>query len=197
MKIGRRYIAPIFIFLFFGMLGFVLEYVTEYLVPMCYDVLVHLFPDVFKDVSPLTQPMEYEELTKRFTVISVFLIFLVIHYVALRCDNKRFEYIINKTDGQYSMLEGLGLYLENFLVSDLICAVIVPPVLIIPAYFIPVEIMSYGLDMPLWCGVSMMEHIDIVIATVLVIILSVVARFIVIFPTVKVWRAMWLTASVE
>lgn len=197
MKIGRRYIAPIFIFLFFGMLGFVLEYVTEYLVPMCYDVLVHLFPDVFKDISPLTQPMEYEELTKRFTVISIFLIFLVIHYVALRCDNKRFEYIIDVTDGQYSMLEGLGIYLENFLVSDLICAVIVPPVLIIPAYFIPEKIMSYGLNMPLWCGVSMMEHIDIVMATVLVIILSVVARFIVIFPTVKVWRAMWLTASVE
>ena len=43
----------------------------------------------------------------------------------------------------------------------------------------------------------MMEHIDIVMATVLVIILSVIARFIVIFPTVKVWRAMWLTASVE
>lgn len=197
MTFGKRYIAPIFLYLIVILLGFVLMFVPSYLLPLLYDTLSRMAPDTFPDISPISQPDEYKVFSMWIMLISVFIVLLVLNYVALRLDNKRFEYVISLTDGLYTMPEGLLLYVKNFLISDVIAALIVPPIIIIPAYFIPMELLDKGLSIPFWLGCETMPYFDFITATLIAVVISIISRICIIYPTVKVWRAMWLTASVE
>ena len=162
-----------------------------------YEVLAYVMPDVFKMYSQIKEPELYRELAKCLTLTALGISIVVVNYVALRVDNKRFERMVTLTDGQYTMAEGLLLYVKEFLLSDIIVTLIIPPLVMIPFEFVPADFFGRWLSMPFWCYDYLTGYFNIVEATVLLAVISLVSRLLIIYPTVKVWRAMWLTASVE
>lgn len=197
MKFSHKYILPIFHYLVFILLGFTVMTVAEYLVPALYELLAYLFPGVFKVYSKIREPELYREMAKCLTVVAVSVTLLVVNYIALRVDNKRFEHMITLTDGLYTMSEGLQFYAKKFLVLDIIVALLIPPIVMIPFEFVPASFFARWLSLPFWCYDCLSGYFDIAEATVLLSVISLISRIVVIYPTVKVWRAMWITASVE
>ena len=197
MKFSQKYILPIFHYLLFILVGFAAMTVVEYLVVEIYDFLAYILPDIFKTYSQIKEPELYRELMKWLTVISVGISLLLVNYIAMRQDNKRFEYVITLTDGLYTMREGLLLYIKNFLLSDIVVALVIPSIVMIPFYFVPEPFFERWLSLPFWCYDKLTEYMGIIPAVLTLTVLSLISRLAVIYPTVKVWRAMWLTSSVE
>ena len=197
MKFHQKYILPIFHLLIFLLLGFLLFDAAYYVLGAIHGYLASVFPDIFRVYSQISEAEEYEEQRKRMTVLIIGVILILVHYLALRVDNKRFEYVIDLTDGLYTMPEGLSLYLKRFTISDVIASALDPLLVTVPIYFIPEDFFERWLRLPFWCYDNLIGYFDIVEVSVYLVLLSLIARALVIYPTVKVWRAMWLTASVE
>lgn len=194
MKIRHRYLNPIILFLIVYLFGLLIFGLCTEAVEWIYNYLNHLAPSTFPLYNPIEDPEAYEKLYKNITVIGMFLALFAINLISLRLDNKKYERIISLTEGQYLIKDGTRLYLEEFLTSDIISAVLLPVLIATGTYFIPDKALRYfGLIIPSWLGYNMRLLYGLIPSIFLVALFSFVGRMIAVPLTVKSWRAAWLS----
>ena len=141
-------------------------------------------------------PDEYKLYLKASATVAALIGLGLINYVSLRLDNKKFEHIITKTDGQYRMTEGIALYCKEFLISDVVASTLPIAAFIIPAAFIPEKLMDRGLVYIFKLGELLIEYYGIVGAVAVAIAFSLITRLLSAPLCLKTWRALWLSGSV-
>ena len=196
MNIKHKYVEPVLIFLTVYIFNVVLFKCGELLFIYAYNYLTETLPHLVKTVSPIHSPDEYELYLKASVSVAAFIGLWLINYVSLRLDNKKFEYVITKTDGQYRMTEGLSLYFREFLASDAIASTLMISAFVIPAAFIPEKLMDRGLVYIFKLGEMLIGYYGIVGAVIIAVIFSLATRLISVPLCLRTWRALWLSGSV-
>ena len=196
MKIFSKYVFPPFITLFFFLLGGAFILVLDIAVPILYDYLAMKFPGVLDKPNALGDPEAYKAFNAALTSVGIIINVFIATNLSMRCDNKRFEYIIVKTEGLYKIPEMTKEYVETFWLADIINASVVPMLLTIPPYFIPEEYLGL-FSFPLWCGARLVPYMSLLDALVMIISASIVLRFIQIPGILRSWRARWLTGDID
>ena len=194
MKFKHKYLEPVMLYLVVYIFGLWLFGFGLGAVRAVYEYLNHLLPNIFPLYNPIYEPEKHLELQNSYTVAAIFIALLLINFIALKFDNKKYEKIISQTDGQYLILDGIKLYFKEFLLSDVFCSLVLPMLLVIPPYFIPEDILGkYGLILITWLGYHMSTVHGLVPAIFTVALFSFAARLISIPECVKSWRAAWLS----
>ena len=196
MSIKHKYVEPVLIFLAVYIFNYLFCMVGEMLFIYSYNYLAEVIPSVVKTVNPIHTPDEYTVYLKGVATIGAFVCLMIINYVSLRLDNEKFEFIIDKTDGQYRMVDGIKLYFREFWKSDVIASTVAVCGLVIASGFIPQKILDYGLNIVFKLGVSLVDFYGIAISAVIAVIFSLITRILSVPLALRVWRALWLSGSV-
>lgn len=196
MKLKQKYIDPILIYLAVYAASYILCQVGEMLFTYAYTYLSEVTPSLVDTVNPVHTPDEYEVYLMCISVVGVIVGLWLINYLSLRLDNKKFEYIVSKTDGKYTMREGLGLYYDEFLITDLIASTVVISVFVLGAYFIPEKWMDRGLYLIFKPGMELMKYCHPVFAVIIASTVSFTTRILSVPAAVRKWRALWLSGAV-
>lgn len=196
MTLKQKYIEPILIYLAVYSASYLLCQVGEMLFTYLYTYLSEVTPGIVDTVNPINTPDEYKTYVTCISLSGVIAGIWLINYLALRFDNKKFEHVISKTDGKYTMREGLRLYYSEFVISDLIASTVVISAFVVGAYFIPEKWMDYGLIFIFKPGMELMKYCHPILAVMLVSAVSFATRLISVPPVVRKWRALWLSGSV-
>lgn len=206
MSFGRKYITPILTYLLVYVFGFVFIFVGGALSRYAYAYMNYLFPRLFPIFSAVSEKESYERYLTLLCALGVFVAIWLVNYFTLRLDNVKFELMIRRTDGFYTIAEGFPIYLQEFGISELISGILLPTLLVIPPYFIPelgvqsipvVGFLVFLLENLLWLGYSLKEYFGIAEALLLVLLFSLISRVALIPGNLKRWRASWLSGSVE
>ncbi len=125
----KKYAISFTRYLVFYVLGFLVFFIIGYFTRACYDLLCEWFPTVFTSYDPIYDRESYERHTKLLGLIEAFLSLYAVTHLAAVYDNERFEYLIGKTDGFYTLKEGLAVYMPRYIAVDLFAALVVPALL--------------------------------------------------------------------
>lgn len=196
MKFASKYISPIFITLFWFLLGGAFILFFDLAVGLVYESLSIWNHDLFPTPSPISEVEAYRALQSALTIVTIIFTVITSTSFAKRFDNKRFEYLIVQTEGFYTVPERTVLYFKEFWLSDVIASSISPILLILPVYLVPEEYLAPFYPV-FWCGARMLPYFGLFEALIYVILISILSRFILIPPTLTAWRANWLTGSIE
>ena len=196
MTFRRKYIEPILIYLAVYLASYLLCQVGEMLFTYAYTYLSEVTPNLVDTVNPIYTPDEYKLYLRCTSLSGVVVGIWLINYLALRFDNKKFEHVISKTEGKYTMREGLRLYYSEFVITDLIASTVVISAFVLGAYFIPEKWLDYGLVFLFKPGMELTSYCHPVLAVILVSAISFTTRLISVPPVVRKWRALWLSGSV-
>ena len=178
----------VFIFGLF-ILGF-----SQIVVKWGYAYLSHLFPTAFPTYNQIHDPESYKRLERAKEIMSIFLSLVIINFISLRLDNKKYERIALITEGQYLIKDGIKLYFKEFFKSDLIASALIPAVFVIPAYILSENALGYfGLIFWNWLGYSFSTLMGVIPAILFAATFSFIGRMMAIPHCVKVWRSAWLT----
>ena len=206
MRFSKKYLNPIWIYLIVYAFGFVSVSIGNAVARYAYAYMNYLFPKVFPLFSAVSEKEGYHKYLMLLCALGVFIAIFITNYLALRIDNAKFELMIKKTDGQYTLTDGAKLFFGEFGISELIVTLVLPLILVIPPFFIPeidvqtIPIAGLLIDIMeklLWLGYTLREYFSIVNAIALVLIFSLVARAAVIPGALKKWRASWLSGATE
>lgn len=196
MSIKHKYIEPVLIFLGVYVFSYLLFGCGEMLFIYAYTYLSETIPGVVRTLNPIHTPDEYEIYLGAVSTFGALVCFWLINYISLRLDNRKFEFIISKTDGQYEIGEGLRLYFGEFLRSDIIASTVSIGVLVAGAYFIPEKLLDRGLMLLFYPGVSLIEIYGLVGAVLIAVAFSLICRLLSVPLALRTWRALWLSGSV-
>ena len=194
MKPRHKYVNPLIIFLCVFIFGLFIFGASAIAVKWGHAYLSHLFPNVFPTYNQIHDPASYQRLERIKDVIAIFLSLLIINFISLRIDNRKYERIALITEGQYLIKDGIKLYFKEFFRSDLIISTVIPAVLVIPAYLLSEDALGYfGLIFWNWLGYRFCTLMGLLPAMLLAASFSFVGRMILIPHCVKAWRSAWLT----
>lgn len=194
MKLKDKYLYPVAVFLCVYIFGLLIYQFSVSAVNAVYTYLNYLFPDTFSLYTKLAEKEALAELQRALSVWGLFLAMFLINLIALRLDNKKYERLVILTDGQFLITDGIRLYFKEFFTGDLISSLIIPALLVIPAYFIPEKIMEkFGLFIFLWLGETMKYNFNIVMGMLTAAAFSLVGRILAVPICLKSWRAAWLS----
>ena len=113
----------LFVWCFSAVIFFVVAFAVENLL---YPALISEFPGFLPDYSFVNEREKYEQLHRILKMISAVIAAIFISYLSVRYDNERFEYMITKTEGMYTLRDGIALWYPRYVRSDLLVAVIIP-----------------------------------------------------------------------
>lgn len=194
MKLRHKYLNPIVIYFCVYIFGLWIYAASRGAVNWIYTYLNHLFPEVFPIYQRIYEPEAYARLERIKSVIGICLSLLLINLIALKLDNKKYERIINLTDGQYLVKDGIKLYFKEFLAVDVLVSTILPALLTIPAYFLSEDALGYfGLIFWNWLGYHLKSTYHLFPAMLIAASSSFIGRMLSIPQCVKAWRGAWLT----
>lgn len=196
MSVRHKYIGPVLIFLAVYAFSYLFCQAGELLCAYASSYLSSVLPGVFTVPNPIHSRDEYEAFMKASAAIGATISVGLMNYVALRLDNKKFEFIIAETDGQYTISEGIRLYLGEFLASDIISSTVIIAAAVIAAYFIPEKLMDYGLIIFLKLGASLTGYFELWQSLLIAVLSSITARLLSVPLALRTWRALWLSGSV-
>ena len=194
MRLKDKYLYPVAVFFCVYIFGLLIYQFSVSAVNAVYTYLNYLFPDTFSLYTKLAEKEALAELQRALSVWGLFLAMFLINLIALRLDNKKYERLVILTDGQFLITDGIRLYFKEFFTGDLISSLIIPALLVIPAYFIPENIMEkFGLFIFLWLGETMKYNFNIVMGMLTAAAFSFVGRILAVPICLKSWRAAWLS----
>ncbi len=98
-----------------------------------HQLLSDILPSVFYAFNQVTEKDAYEAQQLIIRLIAGALTLLLINLISVVYDNFKNEYIIGKTDGFYTIAEGLRLYASRFTASDFAATVSVPLIFALPS----------------------------------------------------------------
>jgi hypothetical protein len=129
-------------------------------------------------------------------LFDLFLSLLMINYLSLRLDNKRYERIISLTDGRYTMREGLSLYFSEFALSDAVVPLILTPLVSLPLLPIPRGTLLFDIvEPPLRLGHLSLDRFGIVKGLFVFYAITVLTRLVAATLALNRWRAAWLSTE--
>lgn len=194
MKKKYKYLNPVILFLCVFIFGLFILGFSSVIVKWGYAYLSHLFPSVFPTYNQVHAPESYKRLEWIKGFISIFLSLIIINFISLRLDNKKYERIALLTEGQYLIKDGIKLYFKEFFKSDLIVSTVIPAVFVIPAYLLSEDSLGYfGLIFWNWLGYSFSSLMSVFPAMLLAATFSFIGRMMAIPHCLKAWRSSWLT----
>ena len=194
MRFKHKYLRPVALYLCVFIFGLFILGVSSNLVNGGYTYLNSLFPKTFPIYNQIYDIETYNKLERIKSIISVFLSLVIINLIALRIDNKKYERIISLTDGEYLIKDGIKLYFREFFISDVIVSAIIPAALVVPAFFLTEDVLSYfGLIFWNWLGYNMKFLLRLFPAILISALFSFIGRMLAIPLCVSAWRAAWMT----
>ena len=194
MKFRHKYLNPIVLYICVFVFGLFILGASGSVVDWIYAYFNHLFPETFPIYNQIYDIETYNKLERIKDIWSVFLSLVVINLIALRIDNKKYERLVSLTDGEYLIWDGIKLYFKEFFISDLIVSVLIPAVLVVPAFFLTEDVLSYfGLIFWNWLGYNMKSLLNLFPAILVSAAFSFIGRMLAIPICVKAWRGAWMT----
>ena len=194
MKQRHKYLNPIILYLCVFIFGLFIFGFSAIAVKWSHAYLSHLFPSIFKTYNQIHDPESYSRLEVIKETVSIFLSLLIINFISLRIDNRKYERISLITEGQYLMKDGIRIYFKEFFKSDLIVSAAVPAIMVIPAYLLSENALGYfGLIFWNWLGYHFSTLMGLFPAMLVASAFSFIGRMLVIPHCVKAWRSAWLT----
>ena len=122
----KRYLHTATRFFVFFVISAIIFFPARAAVDSLYNALCEWFPGLFPEYNFITD----REAAARHEVWADFIasvISIVITTVISEIyDNRRFEYVISKTDGFYTIKEGFKIYTGTYLAPDAIASLIIP-----------------------------------------------------------------------
>ena len=205
MSLKKKYLYSIFTYSVIYIFGFVFIALGTSCARYLYAYMNYLFPRVFPLFSAVSEKEEYAKYLMLIASVGIFTAIWIINFFALRLDNSKFELMIKRTDGLYTVKDGIKIYLGEFGISEVISGVLLPLILVIPPFFIPefgvqsvpvVGFLIMLMEKLLWLGYAFKEYFSIGEALLLVAVFSSLSRAALIPGALKHWRASWLSGAI-
>lgn len=194
MKQRHKYLNPIILFLCVFIFGLFIFGFSSIVIKWGHAYLNYLFPSVFPTYNQIQDPEAFQKLERIKEIFAIFLSFIIINFISLRIDNRKYERMVILTEGQYLIKDGIKIYLKEFFMSDLLVTTAIPAVLVIPAYFLSENALGYfGLIFWNWLGYRFSTLMGLFPAILLAATFSFIGRMMLIPHCVKAWRSAWLT----
>ncbi len=105
-----------------------------FVITVAYPALLEVFPNLLPDYNPVFDKEELAALNMTLSFIAAIISTFCVGAIEVAYDNGRLEYLISRTDGFYKISKGIGIYAREFLLADIISA------LIAPAAFLPLTL---------------------------------------------------------
>lgn len=174
---------------------------VKFLLNACYVAAHSRFGEAFPLFNPITDKAAYFAFNSALQIIAYTVSLLIFVYFSVRTDNDRYEYIIEKTEGFYTVKEGYPLYTGRYLVSDIWASVLAGAILTVPVEFIPDRLFSLSLFSVLEAPKAVISlfpsPLGVAVGAVLLSTVILISHFPAIVFSLKVWRTGWLTAFSE
>ena len=122
----KRYAISLIRYLILYSLGFLVFMLLGYFTRAAYSLLAEWLPSIFKELDPIYDRDGYAELQRVLNTVTAMLSLYTVTHLAVVYDNERFEHMISRTDGFYTLREGLSLYLPRYMATDAVAALSVP-----------------------------------------------------------------------
>ena len=122
----KRYFYSVLRYFLFYLLGFIAFYILNYLFDATNEFLAGVIPGLFKTYNPITSHDELAMQKARIALLSAAVSVLAVTVITVKHDNLRYEFLIGKTDGFYTVKEGFSIYISAFLGADILSALTVP-----------------------------------------------------------------------
>ena len=194
MKQRHKYLNPIILYLCVFIFGLFIFGFSAIAVKWGHAYLSHLFPSIFPTYNQIHDPESYSRLEMIKETVAIFLSLLIINFISLRIDNRKYERLSLITEGQYLIKDGIRIYFKEFFKSDLIVSTAVPAIMVIPAYLLSENALGYfGLIFWNWLGYHFRTLMGLFPAMLIASAFSFIGRMLVIPHCVKAWRSAWLT----
>ena len=140
----KKYVLSFTRYLLFYALGFLVFFITGYFIRAFHELLCQWFPTVFTAYDPIYDRENYERQSELLGLIEALISLYTLTHLAAVYDNERFEYMIGKTDGFYTLKEGLAVFIPRYIAVDLFTA------LGVPALFSTLSLLSAPKGSPEW-----------------------------------------------
>ena len=196
----KRYAISFIRYLIFYSLGFIVFLLIGYLIRAAHELLSEWLPMFFESYDPIYEREKYAELGRILDTVTAAISLYTVTHLATVYDNERFEHLISKTDGFYTVREGLSIYLPRYTAPDMLSAISVP---FIAAWLTVIKVPETA---PVWAK-KLVDAIDGFLSIqnaftkilgfasglILLIALSVLFRLPAAYFAVKRFRGVWLS----
>ena len=194
-----RYIKASAFALGLWVIGFALLPIFEFFMNVCYRALAEWLPGVFPVYNYVTEHESYLKLESELLLIISAMVLAAMSYLSVRFDNERYEYMITRTDGMYTIKDGARIYYERYFKSDIVTSFIVPLPLTIIVYFLPLisgalpETVYELLLIPLRPTLLFVNVLGGLIGYFVMVVIAAVARQASGIAAISAFRASWLS----
>ncbi len=158
-----------------------------------YALLHKYFPDAFPLLSKIGNLDGYNLWLLWMKLLSFTLGIFIAIYLSVRLSNSRYERIISKTEGFYTIKDGFKLYKEAYAASDIIASAVGSVALILPVIFIPDGFFTKDYSFLLEFSKRWVDAFGCIISILLVFLISLLLHIPAVLISLKRWRASWLT----
>ena len=178
-------------FMLFGLIDFAVK-------ALIYPALAEWFPRIVPEYNFVNEREDYDRLYATMSVISALILICISSHVTMRLDNERMEYMITKTEGLYTLSEGLNIYYSKYFRADVVAACLIPlPLMIFDALlplfaFLPEGVVSL-MQIPLEPTRAFTGTLGVIPAYLIMSFTFVVSRLVSGIRCIDLWRALWLS----
>ena len=169
-----------------------------------YSILSPLMPSVFPTYNFVSHKDGYYRLCQALDLWAVLLIVLAVSLVLVLFDNERREYMIEKTDGFYTVSDGARMYFSRYCRDDVIAAATAPLLMSGLLHLTLIDGLPHQLSgiiglltAPIGAVMTMLGDVSPALSAPLAyfVIFTAVAvcRLAFGIPGIKKWRAEWLS----
>ena len=193
MKMKERLLLPFCCFSVGFLFAFMLLPIVEFLLfDALYATAAHRI-SFLPYPNPVTDEKGYEVFLSVSRTVTAFFTLFILHGLALRADGYRYKRTVVDTGGMFPLTEGIGRYLKEFGLFDLAVAASLPLALAPAAAVIPKSLIGdLFLKFPLRLPSYLLETMSAEGAVILLVLCSLLARFLASILAVRRWRALWL-----
>ena len=179
-------------FLILGAVSFVIN-------SLIYPAFLQWFPRIVPEYNFVNERENYERFYLALSVISVVISIFILSYASIRLDNERMEYMITKTEGKYTLGEGISIYFPRYLRSDIAASLVIPlPLMVTDIFVLPfLDFLPEGLlsliYMPFEPTRIICEAFGLVFGYLFMAVLFFVSRMLSGIRALDIWRVLWLS----
>ena len=196
----KKYAHSILRYFLIYALGFVPFYIVRVLSEVIYNALSDKIPSIFPSYNALTQKAQYLSLEATLALICAIVTVFILTVLALTYDNERYEFIISRTDGLYTLKNGAKIYLDRYLYADAVCATLVPiPFFIMTKITFPedsvkaLRILGDALTTLTSPTEAFISKLGLGFGIATAILASIFSRIPAAYMGLRRWRGLWLS----
>ena len=185
----KMYVKSILRYLGFYALGFIF---FGFAVEPVGIILKAVMPFAFPNYNPIYEKEQYIESYANIELITAIITIIIATVIAVAFDNLRYEAVIKRTDGFYTIKEEFPSYFSEFWLADILSATIVPLTFIIFSAFTLPEKLAEWTDILVYSTRAFTNQCGLILGGVLLLITSVISRLPAAIVALRRYRGMWL-----